>query len=259
MKRWEHCAVTVPPHHLGLWPLPSHPNTRHCLGIHVTLTEETGAAPPPPHAWMAPLVEDMLHYGRPGLTEAVVTGPGRAVLFYVRQSMGQGLSLGKARDAAFTHTGAGTWVGKPAYPGTDPLTIQEGQQTITQAITECWTEVRGPGWPHSLLLIHNHLDSTGWEIFPDRPTLGMPVWTTSHHSTDHREARITINVEGTRDYYYLDYLHLLWIADSKAIGVQCWQSHQRHCSQTDWKAPGVPSMVDNVGKQEPHEDQFTHL
>ena len=25
------------------------PNTRHCLGIHMTLTEETGAAPPPPH------------------------------------------------------------------------------------------------------------------------------------------------------------------------------------------------------------------
>ena len=30
------------------------PNTRHCLGIYVTLTEETGAAPPPPHTWAAP-------------------------------------------------------------------------------------------------------------------------------------------------------------------------------------------------------------
>ena len=28
---------------------------------------------------MAPLVEDMLHDARTGLTEAVVTGPGRAV------------------------------------------------------------------------------------------------------------------------------------------------------------------------------------
>ena len=58
--------------------------TRHCLGIHVTLTKETGAAPPPPHGWMAPLVEYMLCYGRTGLTEAVVMGLGRAVLFYGR-------------------------------------------------------------------------------------------------------------------------------------------------------------------------------
>ena len=61
--------------------LPSFPNTRHCLGIHVTLTEETGAAPPPPQAWMAPLVEDMLCYGRRGLTEAIVTGPSRLSSF----------------------------------------------------------------------------------------------------------------------------------------------------------------------------------
>ena len=75
------------PSHLPSWSLarkllPGHPNTGDCLGIHVTLTEETGAAPPPPHAWMAPLVEDMLHYGRTGLTEAVVMGPGRAVLLW---------------------------------------------------------------------------------------------------------------------------------------------------------------------------------
>ena len=29
---------------------------------------------PPSHSWMAPLVEDMLHDVRTGLTEAVVTG-----------------------------------------------------------------------------------------------------------------------------------------------------------------------------------------
>ena len=50
---------------------------------------------------MAPLVEDMLCDTRTGLTEAVVTGPGRAVLFYGRHSMGEGLMADKARDAAF--------------------------------------------------------------------------------------------------------------------------------------------------------------
>ena len=37
----------LPSWSLARWPLPSHPNTRYCLGIHVTLTEETGAVPPP--------------------------------------------------------------------------------------------------------------------------------------------------------------------------------------------------------------------
>ena len=37
------------------------------------------------------------------------------------------LSLGKAMDAAFILTGVSTWVGKPAYLVTDPLTIQDGQ------------------------------------------------------------------------------------------------------------------------------------
>ena len=95
--------------------------------MHVTVTEERGAAPPPAYAWMAPVVEDMLQHGRTGLTEAVVTGPTRAVLFYGRQSLGEGLILDKVTDAAFTLTGAGTWVGKSANLAANPLTIWEGQ------------------------------------------------------------------------------------------------------------------------------------
>ena len=105
----------------------SHPNTKHCLAICVTLTEELGAVPPPSHSWMAPLVEDMLHDIRTRLTKAVVIPPDRAVLLYGRCSMGEGLTMDKARDAAFLLTGAGTWVGKLAYLTTDPMTIQEGR------------------------------------------------------------------------------------------------------------------------------------
>ena len=68
----------------------------------------------------------MLHDVRTGLTKAVVTGPGRAVLFYGRHSMGEGLNADEARDATFLLTGAGTWFGKLAYHATDPMTIQEG-------------------------------------------------------------------------------------------------------------------------------------
>ena len=75
-------------------------------------------------------MEDMLHKARMGLTKAVVTGPGRAVLFYGRLSMGEGLRADKARDAAFLLTGAGMWVGKSAYLAADPMTIQEGKRAI---------------------------------------------------------------------------------------------------------------------------------
>ena len=51
--------------------------------------------------------------------------------------MGEGLSMDEARDAAFLLPGAGTWVGKLAYLAADPMTIQEGQQAIAQAIKDC--------------------------------------------------------------------------------------------------------------------------
>ena len=109
---WELEALDSSPSHLlswspAMWLPSSHPNTKHCL---VTLTEELGAVPPPSYSWTAPLMEDMLHDVRTRLTKAVVTGPGRAALFYGRCSMGDGLTVDEARDATFLLTGVGTWV-----------------------------------------------------------------------------------------------------------------------------------------------------
>ena len=123
-------ALGSSPSHLPSWSPPrrppsNRPNVRHCLEIHVTLTEELGAVPSLSLAWMAPLVEDMLYNARTGLTEAVVMGPGRAILFYGRCSLGEGLTLDEARDATFLLTREGMWVGKPAYLATNPMTIQE--------------------------------------------------------------------------------------------------------------------------------------
>ena len=117
----------------------------------MTLTEELGAIPPPSHSWMAPLVEDMLSETGTGLTEAVVIGSGRVVLFYWRCSTGEGLKVGKARDAAFLLTGAGMWVGKSAYLKTDPMTIQEGKRAIAQAVSGSRVKARRPVHP---VLIH---------------------------------------------------------------------------------------------------------
>ena len=76
---------------------------------------------------MAPIMEDMIRDIRTGLTKAVVTGLGRAVLFYGRCSMGECLTMDEARDATSLLTGAGMWIGKSAYLATDPMTIQEGR------------------------------------------------------------------------------------------------------------------------------------
>ena len=80
-----------------------------------------------------------------GLTEAVVTGPGWAILFYGWQSLGEGLSLGEAQDAMFTLSGAISWIGKQAQLAAKPVSLGDGQQLIAQAITEGHIEPRGPG------------------------------------------------------------------------------------------------------------------
>ena len=63
----------------------------YCLSIQATLTDELGDMPPPSHTWTAPVVtEDILQETRAGLTEAVVIGPGRAILFYGQMFYGRG-------------------------------------------------------------------------------------------------------------------------------------------------------------------------
>ena len=54
--------------------------------------EDDRAIPPPSPTWQALMVEDMVHEGRTGLTEAIVTGPRWAVLFYGHHLL-EGLNL----------------------------------------------------------------------------------------------------------------------------------------------------------------------
>ena len=122
-------------------------NTHYCLSIQVTLTDELGDMLPPSHAWTVPVVEDMLQETRTGLTEAVVIGPGRTIIFYGRCSIGEGLKADEARDATFLLTGAGTWVGKLAYLTANPMMLQEGKRAIAHAILDHRVKARGPGHP----------------------------------------------------------------------------------------------------------------
>ena len=138
---------------LPLWSpaqrLPSsHPNMKYCLEIQVTLTEELGAIPLSSHSWMTPLVEDMLWEAGTGLTKAVVIGPGRAILFYGRCSLGEGLKVDETRDATFLLTGAGMWVGKSAHLSANPMTIPKGKRAIAQVVSDNRVKARGLGHPH---------------------------------------------------------------------------------------------------------------
>ena len=187
----------------------------------MTLTEETGAVPPLSHAWLAPLVENMLCYARTGLTKALVTGPGMAVLFYGRLSLGEGLSPDESRDAAFVLTGVGTWVGKPAYLAADPLTIQEGQQEIAWAINECWIKARGPTYPYMNPLTPQpfRFDQQG-----DSPQTETPGDVNSDHKLlPHQPLRGQNHSRHRRDQGILPPQphHCPWIVGLKVIGVQC--------------------------------------
>ena len=140
------------PHNSPTWspvqrPPTGYLNMHYCLLIQVTLTDELGDVPPPLHSWMTLVIEDMLQETRAGLTEAVVVGPGKAILFYGRHSLGEGLKADKARDATFLLTGAGAWVGKLVYLTTDPMTLQEGKRAIACAVSDHGVNARGLGHP----------------------------------------------------------------------------------------------------------------
>ena len=68
--------------------------------------------------------------------EAVVTGPSWAILFCGKQSLGEGLSFGKAQDAMFMLSRTIGWVSKQAQLKANPLSLGEGWQLIVQAITK---------------------------------------------------------------------------------------------------------------------------
>ena len=131
-------------------PIPDWPETWYCLEIQVTSTKDNRAMSTPPHMWQVPIVEDMVRDGKCSLTEAIVTGPGWAILFYGWQLLGEGLSLGEAQDGTFTLSGAISWVGKQAQLSAKPVSLGDSWWLITQAITKGHIEPSGHGCPCSI-------------------------------------------------------------------------------------------------------------
>ena len=148
----------------GIWEVPHHDHhpslwqgNQHLTGLRLGIVWKYRWSPPkmrvtplPSHACQAPIVEDMVPDGKAGLTEAVMTDPGWAILFYGQQSLGEGLSLGEVQDATFMLSGATSWVGKQAQLSAKSVSLGDGQWLIAQAITEGHIKPRGPGCPCSI-------------------------------------------------------------------------------------------------------------
>ena len=129
--------------------MPDCLETWYCLEIQVASTED-GEMAPPPTCLASPCGGGHALKWEIGQQEVVVTGPSQAILFYGRQSLGEGLSLGEVQDAMFTLSGAISWVGKQAQLNANPVSLGEGWWLITQTITEWHIEPRGPEHPCSI-------------------------------------------------------------------------------------------------------------
>ena len=195
-------------------------------------------------------MEDMLHDARTILTEAVVIGPGRAALFYGRHLMGEGLTTDKARDAAFLLTGAGTWVEKLAYLAANPMTIQEGRRTITQAVMDCQVKARGPGHPHVNPLAQqpfrfDHLKGSPIkDAFGDGGSNCQPSPHQPLRGQDHNRCQ--------RDQRPLSpqYPSPSQTMGSRATGVRYQWLPQCHLGLTGQTDPGAPNKGDGTKKME---------
>ena len=205
---------------------------------------------PPSHFWMVPLVEDMLHDIRISLTEAVVTDPGRAVLFYERHSLGECLTVDKARDTAFLLTGVGILVGKPTYLSAEPMTIQEGQQAIAQAVMDCHVRTRGPEHPHVNLMAQQPFRFEHLRASLIKDTYGNGGSDTQPLPCQPKGVETAINIGGTKGFHCLSSHHLSQTDGLRVTGT-CYQwLPQCHLHLIDQMDPSIPIKGDGTKRME---------
>ena len=236
------------------------PETQYCLEIQVISTKDGGITPPPPHTWQAPVVEDMVWDGKSGLTEAVVTGPSWAILFYGWWLLGEGLSLGEVRDTLFTLSGAICWVGKQALLSANPVSLGEGWWLITQAITERCIKPRGPGHPciipHASTLFN--FSNQGWSPQVAGPSTpieqwGCPSGTLGHCTRNEAKHCRRTETKGSKNYGqpHPHHFHPCQIMGLKVTRVQHQPLQWCQLGLMDLGVPGIhPVANDAAGSLE---------
>ena len=242
------------PHNSPTWsPVQRLPtgclNTNYCLSIQVTLTDELGDVAPPLHSWTTPVIEDMLRETRAGLTEAVVIGPGKAILFYGRRSLGEGLKADKARDATFLLTEAGASVGKFAYLTADPMTLKEGKRAIARAVSDQGVKARGP-W-------HPRINPPAQLPFRFNTSRASPPgdWSAHEDPEDRQtldgllEAASATGGGETEDHIHIDFYPLHRTEASIVTGVQSPQHLPGHPGRTAQMVLGVHNEKGDDGRK----------
>ena len=232
---------------------PDQPVMWYCLDIQVTLTEDGRATPPPLHTRQAPVVEYMTWEVKSGLTEAVVTSPGWAILFYRWQSLGKGLTLGEAWDTTFMLSGAIRWVGK--QPNLVP--IQYAWVRVSS-----WSLKPSPkdasnweGWDafapfnlcqhHSTFVIKTHLHNqqASQQLWNDgrHPSLG-PDQYIMNKAGHHNKAKIKSG--GNKSYGQPQPYCLCpcQISDLKVTEAQCQTPQQCLQGPGNWEVPGIHAV-----------------
>ena len=203
----------------------------------------------------------MLRDGKSGLTKAVVMGPGQAILFYGRWSLGEGLSLSEVCNTMFTLTGAISLVGKQAQLYVNALTLQEGQWLIAQANTKWCVEARGPGCPCTCppaLLPLGFVAKMGpyqrWgSQVPMNACRSLGILTRCHIMTGamhHNGDRTAVRGGRTYGLPCPCHLHLDWIMGLRVTRVQHQLLHQCHPGLIGLEAPDVHTMADTTGNLE---------
>ena len=175
-----------------------------------------------------------------------VFGPGRAILFYGRRSLGEGLKADEARDATFLLTGARAWVGKLAYLTANPMTLQEGKRAIACAILDHGVKARGLGcprvncWPNHLLgltLLHQETGQHMRSLKIDRPPDGL------------LEAAAVTGAGETKDHNPPDIYPLHRTEALRATGVQSPRHLLGHPSQTIQAVLGIHDETGDDGRK----------
>ena len=193
--------------------------------------------------------------------EAAVTGPGWAILFYGRRSLGEGLSLVEACDATFTPSGAISWIGKQAQLNTNAVSLWEGWQMIVQAITKWWSETRDLAVPiltylqscHSVFIIMMGLYRKRGHAALVNAWRSLGILIGCHNMAKagpHNTARITVRGSETHGLHWPHHLHLHWITGLRVTEVQCQLPHKCHQGMIDLWAPGICNMAGATGSQE---------
>ena len=98
---------------------------------------------------------------------------------------------------------------------------------------------------------NNPLDLIALEVLPKEHPQGGLVLTIDHHHIGPPEAKITIDIRGTKGYHCLGCCCLPQTMGLKATGV-CYLPPHRCCpGQIDPRDLGIPDVGDGIEKMEP--------